>query len=126
MMTQNGINSLFRTEGFLDKVTNQIRSYRLDGNNDLEEISDCKYYTIDDFKKESFSNSNSLSILHWNAHSIECQNDSYEISINGFQVRKINEIREIIFSLRYGKPSSVSKPKLGCSPSRLLDEIWIF
>ena len=60
MMTQNGINSLFRTEGFLDKVTNQIRSYRLDGNNDLEEISDCKYYTIDDFKKENFSNLNSF------------------------------------------------------------------
>ena len=30
------------------------------------------------------------------------QNDSYEITINGFQVRKINEIRNAIFGLRYG------------------------
>ena len=34
------------------------------------------------------------------------QNNSYEITINGFQVRKINEIRNVIFGLRYGKPSS--------------------
>ena len=34
------------------------------------------------------------------------QNNSYKISINGFQVRKINEIRNVIFGLRYGKPSS--------------------
>ena len=33
------------------------------------------------------------------------QNNSYEITINGFQVRKINEIRNVIFGLRYGKPS---------------------
>ena len=45
------------------------------------------------------------------------QNNSYEITINGFQVRKINEIRNVIFGLRYGKPSSALRPKLGCSPS---------
>ena len=45
------------------------------------------------------------------------QNNSYEITINGFQVRKINEIRNEIFGLRYGKPSSALRPKLGCSPS---------
>ena len=32
------------------------------------------------------------------------QNNSYEITIIGFQVRKINEIRNIIFGPRYGKP----------------------
>ena len=45
------------------------------------------------------------------------QNNSYEITINGFQVRKINEIRNVIFGLRYGKPSSSLRPKLECSPS---------
>ena len=45
------------------------------------------------------------------------QNNSYEIIIDGFQVRKINEIRNGIFGLRYGKPSSALRPKLGCSPS---------
>ena len=45
------------------------------------------------------------------------QNNSYEITINGFQVRKINEIRNVIFGFRYGKPSSALRPKLGCSPS---------
>ena len=34
------------------------------------------------------------------------RNNSYEITINGFQVRKINKIRNVIFCLRYGKPSS--------------------
>ena len=34
------------------------------------------------------------------------QNNSYEITINGFQVRKINEITNVIFGLRYGKPFS--------------------
>ena len=42
------------------------------------------------------------------------QNDSYEISINRFQVRKINEIVNVIFGLRYGEPSSALRPKLGC------------
>ena len=32
-------------------------------------------------------------------------NNSYEITINGFQVRKINEI-SVIFGLRYGKPEA--------------------
>ena len=45
------------------------------------------------------------------------QKNSYEITINGFQVRKINEIRNVVFGLRYGKPSSALRPKLGCSPS---------
>ena len=45
------------------------------------------------------------------------QNDSYEITINGFQVSKINEIRDVVFGLLYGKPSSALRPKLGCSPS---------
>ena len=45
------------------------------------------------------------------------QNNNYEITINGFQVRKINEIRNVLFGLRYGKPSSALRPKLGCSPS---------
>ena len=45
------------------------------------------------------------------------QNNSYEITMNGFQVRKINEIRNVIFGPRYGKPSSALRPKLGCSPS---------
>ena len=51
------------------------------------------------------------------------QNDSYETTINSFQVRKINEIRNIIFGLRYGKPSSALRSKLGCSPSWVLNEI---
>ena len=38
------------------------------------------------------------------------QNDSYEITINGFQARNINEIRNVIFGLRYGKPSSALRP----------------
>ena len=45
------------------------------------------------------------------------QNNSYEITINGFQVRKINEIRDIIFGLRYEKPSLALMPKLAYSPS---------
>ena len=40
-------------------------------------------------------------------------NNSYEITINGFQVRKINEIRNVIFGLRYGKPSLALRQKLG-------------
>ena len=42
------------------------------------------------------------------------QNNSYEITTNGFQVRIINEIRHLIFSLRYGKPSSAQR----------LDQSW--
>ena len=37
---------------------------------------------------------------------LAAKNDSYEITMNGFQVRNINEIRNVIFGLRYGKPSS--------------------
>ena len=45
------------------------------------------------------------------------RNNSYEITIDGFQVRNINEIRNVIFGLRYEKPSSALRPKLGYSPS---------
>ena len=38
------------------------------------------------------------------------QNNSYEITINSYQVRKINEIKN-------GKPSSALGPNLGYSPS---------
>ena len=34
------------------------------------------------------------------------QNNSYEITINCFQVRKLNEIRNVMFGLQNGKPSS--------------------
>ena len=54
------------------------------------------------------------------------QNNSYEITINGFQVRKINEIRNVIFGLHYGKPSSALRLKLGCSASWVLDDIQRF
>ena len=36
------------------------------------------------------------------------QNNNYEITINGSQVRKINEIKKVITSLCYGKPSNLS------------------
>ena len=36
------------------------------------------------------------------------QNHSYEITMNGLQVRQINEIRNVIFGLR--KPSSALRP----------------
>ena len=42
-------------------------------------------------------------------------------TINGFQVRNIDEIRNLIFGLRYGKPFSALRPKLGCSPSTQLN-----
>ena len=51
------------------------------------------------------------------------QNNSYEITTNGFQVGKINEIRNVIFSLHYGKSSSALRPKLGYSPSWVRDDI---
>ena len=54
------------------------------------------------------------------------QNNSYEISINGFPVRKINKIRNVIFGLCYGKSSSMLWPKLGCSQSEVFDEIQIY
>ena len=51
------------------------------------------------------------------------QNNSYEITINGFQVKKINEIRNVIFGLHYGKPSLALRPKFEYSSGRALDEI---
>ena len=53
-----------------------------------------------------------------NMLTVHCdQNNRYEITINGFKVRKINEIRNVIFVFCYGKPYSALRPKLGCSPS---------
>ena len=45
------------------------------------------------------------------------QNDSYEMTMNGFQVRKEKkkETRFSVFAKR--KPSSALRPKLGCLPS---------
>ena len=56
-----------------------MNNYDDDG---LEEMTDCKYYTIDDFKKEKFSNSNSFSILHLNVHSIERHFDEVQVTLN--------------------------------------------
>ena len=53
------------------------------------------------------------------------QNNSYEITINGFQVINIKEIRNVIFGFHYEKPSSALRPKLGCLPSWVLDDIQI-
>ena len=54
------------------------------------------------------------------------QNDSYKTTINDYQVRIISKIRNVIFGLCNGKPSSALRPKLGCSTSWVLDEIQIF
>ena len=44
-------------KAFMDKITNQIKSYKLeiseDDNNDSEEMSDCGYYNIEQFKKRN-------------------------------------------------------------------------
>ena len=65
----------------------------------------------------------------WNVckNAVHCdQNNSFEITINGNQVRKTKEIRNVIFGLCYGKPFSALRPKLGCSLSWVLDEIRKF
>ena len=54
------------------------------------------------------------------------ENNSYEITMNCYQARKMTEIRNVIFGLHLLKPSSALRPKLGCSPSWVLDEIQIF
>ena len=41
------------------------------------------------------------------------QNDDYEIAINGFQARKINEVGNYFLVTSYGKASSVFSPKIG-------------
>ena len=41
------------------------------------------------------------------------QNNSYEITISGFQVRKINEIRNVIFGPRYGETFLSVKAEVG-------------
>ena len=70
-------------------------------------------------KLESWNRTNSCK---WNETIniliIWIQNNSYEMSS-----QKINEIRNVIFGLRYGKPSSALRTKLGCSPIWVLDEI---
>ena len=45
------------------------------------------------------------------------QNNSFGITITGYQVRKMNKIRNVIYGLHYGKPPLVLRPNLGCSPS---------
>ena len=52
-----------------------------------------------------------------NSQKYSDQDNSYKKTINGFQVRKINKIRNVIFGLPYGKPSSALRPKLECSSS---------
>ena len=43
----------------MNRVTDQLRSFRFEENNDvsndLEDIISCKYYNIDHFKNEKFS-----------------------------------------------------------------------
>ena len=74
----------------------------------IPEMKDSDLFTKLDLKDEMF-----VRML-----TVHCdQNNSYEITIYGFQVRKRNEKRNVIFGLRYGKPSSALRPKLGCSPS---------
>ena len=49
---------------------------------------------------------------------VDCvQSNSYEITMYGYQASRINEIRNVIFGLHYGKPSLALRPRLGCSPS---------
>ena len=59
----------------MDKITNQIKSYKFeisdDNNEDFEDTSNCKYYTPVQLKKEKFSSSNIFSVLHLLIHSIE-------------------------------------------------------
>ena len=71
----------------MDKITNQLKSYRfdisdVDGDDDFEEVSDCKYYLPDDFKKENFSKFDNFSILHLNVHSIERHIDEIQVLLN--------------------------------------------
>ena len=54
------------------------------------------------------------------------QNNSYEININGFQVRRINETINVFFGLRYGNSSSalliLSSTQLGEHPNFCLND----
>ena len=43
--------------------------------------------------------------------SVHCdQINGYVITMNGYQVKKLNEIRDVIFGFSFGKPSSVLRP----------------
>ena len=60
----------------MDKISNEIKSHHFDISNDDEsddfvEMTSCKYYRVDEYKKEKFSDSNSFSVLHLNIHSME-------------------------------------------------------
>ena len=70
----------------MDKITNQLKSCRfdisdVDGDDDFEEVSDCKYYLPDVFKKENFSKLDN-SILHLKVHSIERHIDEIQDLLN--------------------------------------------
>ena len=71
----------------MDKITNQIKSYKFevkdedDDDDDFEEINDCKYYSIDTLKKR-FSNLASSSILHLKVHSIERHIEESQVILN--------------------------------------------
>ena len=70
----------------MDKITNKIRSYQFEvddeDNNDFEELTNCKYYSANAFKKENFSNTDTFSIFHLNIHSIERHFDEIQILLH--------------------------------------------
>ena len=55
-------------QSLMDKITNKIRSYQFEvsdeDNDDFEELTNCKYYSANAFKKEKFSYTDTFSILH--------------------------------------------------------------
>ena len=73
-------------QSLMDKITNKIRSYQFEvsdeDNDDFEELTNCKYYSANAFKKEKFSNTDTFSILHLNIHSIERHFDEIQILLH--------------------------------------------
>ena len=73
-------------QSLMDKITNKIRSYQFEvsdeDNDDFEELTNCKYYSANAFKKEKFSNTDTFSILHLNIHSIERHFDEIQIFLH--------------------------------------------
>ena len=71
---------------FMNKVADQLRSSRFEENsedsNDLEDIVSCKFYNIDDFKKEKFSKLYTISVLHLDVHSIERHIDEIQVFLS--------------------------------------------
>ena len=68
----------------MDKISNEIKSHQfdisdVDESDDFAEMTSCKYYSADEFKKEKFSNSNSFSVLHLNIHSMERHIDEFQL-----------------------------------------------